>query len=298
MVASLTFNPLITTVSQGTFNVTSAGLVQGTAYPDPAVHFKLASGSLASTETLTMYGGVGIYTDVPGVSGGPAGALGTVVGRASTLANLVAFSTFDQAYAMLTTPQNTVPQASSYGQVNYYRLGSGARMAVAANPALASLAGGLTTAQVSWDFVNQILIPFVPAWIQQNVTSATYTSSTGIIALTFGAAPFGASIGTGANGTYISISGLAGTGVAPLNGNWPVTGTASSGTVVSVQGPTGLGSLTITGSTGVLAAGGGALACQVLDVMTTNCQTVVPGTGIYAGGFVWNFNGSAAMILI
>ena len=65
MVANIAFNPNITTVSAGMFNTSSVGLVQGTAYPDPAIRYKLAGGTLASTETLPMWGGVGIYTDVP-----------------------------------------------------------------------------------------------------------------------------------------------------------------------------------------------------------------------------------------
>jgi len=297
MVANIAFNPNITTVSAGMFNTTSVGLVQGTAYPDPAIRYKLAGGTLASTETLPMWGGVGIYTDVPGVTGGPAIPLGPVVGRATALSNLVAFSVFDQAYGMINTPQSPVPLAGSYMQVMYYRLGSGARIAVQCNASLVSLQGGLTTAQVAWDFVNQELIPYVvAAYAAQAVTSATYTSSTGIIALTFGTAPFGAGIGSGANGAWINISGLAGTGVAPLNGTWAVTGTGTSGTVVSVQGPAGLGSLTITGGPGNLAAGGGALNVQVLDVQATNCQTVVYNS---ATGFAtWGFNGACALILI
>ena len=297
MVANIAFNPNITTVSAGMFNTSSVGLVQGTAYPDPAIRHKLAGGILASTETLPMWGGVGIYTDVPGVTGGPSLALGTVVGRATSLSNLLAFSVFDQAYGMINTPQSPVPLAASYMQVMYYRLGSGARIAVQASAALVSLQGGLTNAQVSWDFVNQQLIPYVVAsYAAQAVTSATYTSSTGIIALTFGTAPFGASIGAGADGALISVSGLAGTGVAPLNGTWAVTGTASSGTVVSVQGPAGLGSLTVTGGTGQLAAGGGALNVQVLDVQSTNCQIVVYNS---ATGFAdWSFTGACALILI
>lgn len=290
-------NPLLTTVSQGTFNVTSVGLVQGTAYPDPSVHFALAGGTLASTETLPMYGGVGIFTDAPGVTGGPSGTLGTVVGRATTLANLVAFSVFDQAYAMMNSPQNPVPQAPSYGQVNYYRLGSKARIAVAASPALVSLQGGLTTAQVSWDFVNQQLIPYQATYTSASVQSATYTSSTGILAVTFASAPASA---TPTVGAYFSLSGLttsAGS-ASNVNGDFPLVSSGSAGAVLNLQATPGLGTITINGSTGTLAAGGGALACQVLDIQTTNCQTVAAGTGNYAGGYVWNFNGSAALILI
>jgi hypothetical protein len=297
MVATISYNPNITTVTSGLFNIQSTGLVQGTAFPDPAIRFKLASGLLATTETLPMWGGVGIFTDIPGVVGGPATQLGTIVGRATSVSNLIAFSVFDQMYGMINTPQSPVPLAASSMQVGYYRLGSGARIAVQAAPALASDVGSLTNLQVSWDFVNQQLIPFIAAYVSASVSSATYTSSTGIIALTFSAAPFGASIGSGANGVYISISGLAGTGVAPLNGDWPITGTGSSGTVISVQGPIGLGTLTITGSTGTLAAGGGALACQVLQIETANNgQSVVYNAT--TGFATWNFGANNALILI
>lgn len=297
MVASISFNPNITTVSTGLFNIQSGGLTQGTAFPDPAIRFKLAAGLLATTETLPMWGGVGIFTNIPGISGGPSIPLGTIVGRATSAANLIAFSVFDQAYGMINTPQSPAPLAASGMQVMYYRLGSGARIAVKASPALRAYQGDLTNIQVSWDFVNQQLIPYIAAYASAAVSSATYNSTTGIIALTFSPAPFGAGVGSTLNGAYISISGLAGTGVAPLNGDWPITGTASSGTVISVQGPTGLGALTITGSTGTLAAGGGALACQVLQVENgSNGQSV--SYNATTGFATWNFADNLALILI
>ncbi len=297
MVASITYNPNITTVSAGLFNIQSGGLTQGTAFPDPAIRFKLAAGLLATTETLPMWGGVGIYTDVPGISGGPSATLGPIVGRATSISNLLAFSVFDQAYGMINTPQSPVPLAASGMQVMYYRLGSGARIAVAAAPALSAYAGDLTNIQVSWDFVNQQLIPYIASYNSASVSSATYNSTTGIIALTFASAPFGAGVGSTINGAYISISGLAGTGVAPLNGDWPVTSTGSSGTVINVQGPIGLGSLTITGSTGTLAAGGGALACQLLQIESgSNGQAV--NYNAATGFATWNFSANNALILI
>src|SRR5271170_7661398 len=132
MVANISYNPQLTTVSSGLFNTQSGGLVQGTAFPDPAIRFKLASGLLATTETLPMWGGVGIFTDIPGVTGGPIVPLGTIVGRATAISNMIAMSVFDQAYGMINTPQSPVPLAASGFQVMYYRFGSGARIAVQA----------------------------------------------------------------------------------------------------------------------------------------------------------------------
>jgi len=58
-------------------------------------------------------------------------ALGGNVGRATALTGskaLTGFSAFDQDYAMINTPQSPVPTSASFGQVNFYRLGSNARI--------------------------------------------------------------------------------------------------------------------------------------------------------------------------
>lgn len=295
MVANISYNPQVTTAASGMFSASSTGLTQGTAYPDPAIRFKLVSGVLLPSETLPMWGGVGIFTDVPSAAGpsNSAPALGTPVGRATSLTGstaLTGFSVFDQAYGMINSPQSPVPLAASSMQVMYYRLGSGARIAVAADPALVSLRGGITNPQVSWDFNEQRLVPYAAAYNGQSISSMVYTSSTGLLALTFASAPFGTGSGAGV-GLDITLTGIS---VAALNGDWTITASASSGTVITVQAPTGLGALSPTG--GSLVAGGGALPVQVLDIQTTNCQVVSydPTTGFAT----WNFNGSAAVILI
>src|ERR1700740_2095431 len=113
---SIAFNPFLTSVASNTFDgASAAGVVQGTAYPDPAIRYKLAGGVLVSTETLPMWGGVGLFTDIPGASGGPFVGQGPLVGRATTLSGgskpLNAFSVFDQAYGMVNSPQSPVPLA-------------------------------------------------------------------------------------------------------------------------------------------------------------------------------------------
>src|SRR5579862_1662918 len=105
MSASVTFNPYQQSAgNSGLFNVTSNGLRQGTAYPDPSARYRLRTGVLALAETLPMWGGVGIYENVPGLAGGPRTSLGPVVGRATALTGtfaLAGFSVFDQAYGMV-----------------------------------------------------------------------------------------------------------------------------------------------------------------------------------------------------
>lgn len=307
MTASVPGGYMATTNFPGTFNVSSVGGVQGMYIDSPNNRYQLAGGVLASTETLPMWGGVGITEFVLPNTGTnpPSATLGGLISRATLISAtgvagaLTGFSVFNQAYGMVITTGSPVPMAASNMQVNFFRLGTNARIYVACAPALSALEGGPITQQVSWDFVNQQLIPFIAAYAAVaagGITGATYNTTTGIIALTYSAAPFGAGIGTGANGVYISIAGLTGTSVAPLNGDWPITGTATAGTVISVQGPVGLGTLTITATGASMAAGGGALPVKLLEFMAGNSMTVVYNS--VANTASWNFFGTVALIEI
>ena len=276
----------------GLFNVSADGLRQGTAYPDPSTRYRLRAGLLAQTETIPMWGGVGVYAFVPGsASGGvanPNSALGTIVGRATALTgatSLQGFSVFDEAYAMVTTPFSTVPLIGSGGQVNWYPLGSLARIAVACDPSLIDLRGATITPQVSWDFTNQLLVPYLGT---QTISSGTYNSTTGVISLVMStAAPFDA-------GDSVTLSALSGTGAyTSLAGTW--TSLTVSGTAVTLQGPIGAGAAAITG--GSLTVGGSANAAlnvKVLDVKATNCETVVYNATTQDA--LWNYNGACAVI--
>jgi hypothetical protein len=290
MVATIPFNPFSTTVGQGLFGKTSYGLVQGTAYPDPAIRYKLAQGTLSQSETLPMWGGVGIYTDLGGASGGPIQALGTIIGRASSLTNLLGFSVFDQNYAMVNTPQSPVPLIGSGGQVNYYRLGSGARIAVSADASLVSLQGGLTNAQVSWDFVAQKLVPFSAEHSSVAITGATWASTGG------GQTTF--TVGTDLTsdlsaGDDIDVSGVVSTGGtgAGYNGNFIVVSVDSTHVVVSQASPSSPGTYS---SGGTIAGFGGALPVQILDIQASNCQIV----DYSSPNATWDYDGAAAVILI
>jgi hypothetical protein len=167
MVSSLGYNPIITSNASGSFNIESAGYIQGQALDAPAARFEMAGGILATDENLPMWGGVGIYENIPGVAAGPSTTLGGIIGRATSIAApgqppaakaLTGFSTFDQAHHMVQTPQSEVPVALSGMSVNFYRFGSRARLAVAIDPTLITLQGEIITSQVSWDFINQKII--------------------------------------------------------------------------------------------------------------------------------------------
>jgi hypothetical protein len=297
MVATVTFQPYVQSVGNaGLFNVTARGFRQGTAMADPATRFRLRAGILATSETLPMWGGVGIYANVPTDPGvgqqgqNPNIALGTIVGRAALLTGasaLAGFSVFDEAYGMITSPQSTVPLIGSGGQVNYYPLGSLARIVVQADPSLISLAGGPIKPQVSWDFTNQLLVPFLGTL---TISSGTYNNTTGIVTLTM-SAPV-----TFSPGDSITTAALTGTGtLTTLQGTFTVL--SATGSAVTYQGPIGNGATTITG--GTLTVGGAASAAlpvAVLDISATNNEVVSYAAS--TGFATWNYNGAAALIQI
>ncbi len=293
MTAQVTFNPYLQSGgNNGLFNATSNGLRQGTAYPDPATRYALRGAILASDETIPMWGGVGIYENVPGVAGQPNPVLGPVVGRANSLTGakaLAGFSVFDQAYGMITSPQSPVPLIGTGGQVMTYALGSRARIAVACDPSLADLQGGPIGASVSWDFVNQLLIPFGASAL--TISSGTYDNATGLVTLVMSAPiVFDA-------GDAVVISALTGTGAfAGLNGTFTAV-EPTGGTTVTYNAGAGVGASTITGGTLNLGSGANSiLPVKVLDVQTANCETVIydPVTGFAT----WNFDDACAVIQI
>lgn len=153
--------PFAMTNAANSFAVDSEGFMQGDALDDPVIRNLLRTGWLNSTETLPMWGAVALYEDISATGDA---SIGNTLGRATTTTGgtypLAGFSVFNQANAMVVTTSNTVPLASPGQTISYYRLGSGARIPVQCDPALATLDGGATTQQVSWDFTNQKLIAY------------------------------------------------------------------------------------------------------------------------------------------
>ncbi len=288
MAASVTFNPVQTTNAIGSFTAESGGDVQGEMLDDPALRYELMGGVLLSTETLPMWGGVFVFENIPNpIVTQPNPTLGCPVGRATSITGGAApgsaFTVFNQAHAMVNSPQSPVPLAGSGMSVNYVRLGSGLRIAVAIDPALASLDGGLVGQQVSWDFAQQRLIPFTAAYGAVAFTSLSFNATTGSATGTT-ASPHGLAVGTdftiiGAvpaawNGTYTALTG-------------------TTGSVVIFKPASNPGAVTTQGT---IAAGGGALPCKINRISTGNSMVVVydPVTGFAT----WNRSGSTAIIQI
>lgn len=189
MVASVAFNPFVTTNAAGLFLTQADGLWVGSFMDDPAIRNELAGGVLASTETLPMFQGVGIYEQISATG---IDVRGNVVGRAtsqgSTTTGLIGFTVANQQANGLTSPQSPVPQLASGMGVNFFRLGSGARIVVAIDPAIVSGAlGALVTKQYSWDYTNQRIVaydsvaalPVKILQVQAPARTISYNSGTG-----------------------------------------------------------------------------------------------------------------------
>jgi hypothetical protein len=286
MAPSIGYNPMVTSNASGSFNIESTGYIQGQALDSPNARFDLSSGVLALSETLPMWGGVGIFENIPaGGVGAPGAVLGGQVGRATQIAQgagqLTGFSVFDQAHHMVQTPQSEVPVSLQGMSVHFYRFGDGARIAVACDPSLIDLQGNIITSQVSWDFGGQQLAKGTAAYPANVVTAvawangiATYTTTTAH---------------TVPVGELVTISGFTPAG---FNGTFEtLAGTAGETIVVAI--PVNPGAATVEGQ---LNAGGGIIPVRIREILPTGNMTVQfnPATGFAT----FNRNGAIAVIEI
>lgn len=300
--AALALNPMILTNAAGSFNVSSEGYIQGTEMNDPSSRHWLAGGILGPNETIPMWGGVGISettTPVANLVTSPRPNLGGYITRATQIAAgagmLTGFSVFTQDHSMLTTPQNPVPIAGSLMGVNFYRIGSNARIPVACDPSLISLEGNVITQSVSWDFNNQVLVPYTAApGTPLAITSMTWASTNGGQIAIVMAAP--APVGAVGDVVYITGSTTTGSGGnSVVNGSF-IVNTFTDNEHFTVTANLGNAGFYGTITPGTLVLGFGALPCSVLDVQIGNSMTVSynPVTGFCS----WNRSGSCALILI
>lgn len=292
MANSISLQPMQTTNGLGRFYVQSEGLVQGTIFDDPVARFALATGSLASTEALPMWGGVAITENI---SANVPPVLGSSIARATAVANITGFSTYNQANAFIITPQSEAPSASSGMTIPFFRLGSGARMAVACDPSLAAtLQSGAINQQVSWDFNNERLQAYDASTPTVSVTSLTASYASGV--WTFAVVAAAATV-VGAVGDAINLSGVTGTGASLINGNQIVTAFTDN-QHFSFQIAAGSTVFTAGAQTGtiVLNQGVAALNVKVLEVNVGNSKIVAYDA---VNNLVhWNNSGTCAVILL
>jgi hypothetical protein len=295
MVAQLQLNPYVTTTAAGTFNTSTSGFAQGMLLDNPVELFKIAGGIVAATETIPMWGGIAIAENIPliGVTQ-PMSELGGTVIRAATIAAITGFSVFNMNYAMVNSPQSPVPLSPSGAQVNFVRIGSNTRLAVACDPGLVSLGGSSIAQQVGWDINNQRLAPYDASTPTYALSTITWANTNGgrLTVVASVATPV-AAVGDDVNISGATNSGTGSTGV--INTNF-VVDTFTDNEHFTLAAPAAAGVFgTIAGSP-VLNYATGALNVKLLQVQNGNSMVVVydPVTGFAT----WNRSGTTAIILI
>lgn len=297
MGSNITINPSLTSNALGSFNIDTTGYIQGTALDSPNARYNLAGGVLKTSEAYPMWGGVAVFEQVATLAAYNSPSLGNVVGRATTVTatsatGLAGFSVFDQDYAAINSPQSPVPLVGGGNSVHFYRLGSGARIAVACDPSLSSLEGGAIAQALYWDPTAQMLLPTADS--NDSVTSLTWSSTNGgQVAVVM------ASSSSYALGDTISFSGVTNTGTggtAAINTAQVInTFTDSQHFTFLLPGTSTLwGTLGGTIVTTTLLTMTGLI--KVLDVNVGNSMTVVYNQ--LSGFATWNRSGSTAIILI
>lgn len=276
----ISVNPVLTTNAAGLFNVQSRGMIQGVAMDDPAVRNQLAGGYVAANAVI--WGGMAINEKVPGTTPDPSLGPAIIAAASATGANaFTGFSVFNQAHHMANSPQSPVPLAGQYMSVNFYRFGSLARIPVKCHPSLITLEGDIITTQVSWDFVNQQLVPFNAAWAANVITAAVWSG--GQVTLTT-TTNHGIAVGS-----VFTVTGMV---PAAYNGTFvALAGTATDQLVYALADDPGADTVQ-----GQVEAGGGALPCKILEVQADNNMTVDYDST--TGFATWDRDGCAALIQI
>lgn len=189
MAFAISINPALVTNAPGSFTVDTYGYIQGMFLDDPAVQNELMSGIVLPTATVPMWGGMAITESITNPTN-VAGAIKSTVAPATAETNITGFSVFNQAHAMYNSPQSPVPLAPPSGGINFFRLGSNARIVVACSAAVAAaLLGSPVDTAVYWDYTNQVLLnapggTALPVKVVEVITGAsaqtlTYSTGTG-----------------------------------------------------------------------------------------------------------------------
>lgn len=165
MAQGILINPEQVITAPGGFSVSSEGFVQGIAEDDPAIRYQLKSGMLDVNQTTPLWGGCAITESLP-TTGVSADEVDSVIKLATSAANVTGFTVFNQSLALYQSPSSPVPLAmpgdgvsKPGGFINFYRLGTRARIAVQVDSGVAAaLAGGAINQAAYWDYTNQKLL--------------------------------------------------------------------------------------------------------------------------------------------
>lgn len=155
MAVTISFNPVVQTNFPDVFSVTTTGYVQGAFLDDPATRFELAQGIVSLSATQPMWGGLFITESLP-TPGSEADEVTSVLAPATTSGAITGITTINQGAAMVQTPQSTTPVSAAGMAINFFRVGSGARIAMQATSAAATAwqGGSILPTTLYWDTSN------------------------------------------------------------------------------------------------------------------------------------------------
>jgi hypothetical protein len=164
---SLTYNAAQVTNANSTFYATSDGAIQGFYQDDPALRFQLRSGIVAPTQTTPLWGGMAVAVNLPNPLY-EAPSLKAALSLATSQANLMGFTVWNQAHATVLNPsiQAPVPLAGGGngsngpgGAINFFLLGSNAQIWVQCSSGVATaFKAGAYNQATYWDYTNQVLL--------------------------------------------------------------------------------------------------------------------------------------------
>lgn len=163
---SLTYNPAQVTNAPSTFYATSDGAIQGFYQDDPAVRPQLRSGLVAPSQTTPLWGGMGVQVALPNLAV-EAGSFKALLALATSQANLIGFTVWNQSLAVILNPSAStpVPQAGAGtgtlpgGAINFFLFGSDVSIWVQCSSAVATaIKGGAWNQALYWDYTNQVLL--------------------------------------------------------------------------------------------------------------------------------------------
>lgn len=287
----INFNPQLTTSPANTFLLQTEGYVQGAFFSDnPADRLSLSAGTIASTVTGSIWGGMALTEGVnlPGANQG-----GNPLTLAVSNATITGYSVFNQAHNMIIVPGNSVQQAVAGMSMSYFRTGSLVEVAVQCDPTLANSAYvGNVAQQVSWDFVNHMLVPYTPGYAANTITGAAWAATSGgQISFTVSTDPR-TLVFAGDRILTTTVVNTGGASTGAFNGDWTVVSTDATHIVVSAPAAATLGTYASGGS--VTAASAGALPVKLLSV---NMNSKIVNYNVATGALSWT-TGAAAIIQI
>lgn len=160
---SIVLNPLPTTSASGSFGVSTSGQVAGSLYPNASSRNFTRTGFLASSVTGLVYGGVGVTTTTHATA---SSMLSPTLTLATAIGNLSGFAVWDQSAAGIQTAQSTVPLFSAGMSISFVEFGLGATIALPiSNTNAANLLGVGDYTQLTWDYTNQVVVPYTSGQI-------------------------------------------------------------------------------------------------------------------------------------